>query len=89
MPARPGSSRTTETNRAANSEWPPRSVKKSASNGIGWGGSTALAAESSSSSVRVRGSSWASAGRAVSGKAFSRLRSTLPEARRGKASMVS
>ena len=33
MPASAGVSRTTETKRAASSEWPPRSVKKSASNG--------------------------------------------------------
>ena len=37
-----GVSRTTEMKRAASSEWPPRSVKKSASKGIACGGSTLL-----------------------------------------------
>ena len=48
--------------RAASSEWPPRSVKKSASKGMACGGSTRLAASSSAASVSLRGSSCSSSG---------------------------
>jgi len=77
--------RTTEMKRAASKEWPPRSVKKSASKGIACGGSTRLAAARSVASVSPRGSSCASlASIAVSSICFRFLRSILPEVSLGR-----
>ena len=84
MEASTGISRTAETKRAASSECPPRSVKKSASNGSAWLPKTRLAATSSAASVSLRGSSCSpGASPAASVTARRALRSTLPEVRRG------
>ncbi len=87
-PASEGVWRRIETKRAASSEWPPRSMKKSASKGRACGGSTFLAASSRIASVGVRGSSCSSceAATVVSGSFFRTLRLTLPEERRGRES---
>ena len=80
-----GVSRTTETKRAASSEWPPRSVKKSASSGIGWL-REARAWRRRAAPPRSRCAAAPARRRraaTVSGAAFSALRSTLPEVRRG------
>lgn len=80
MEIRAGFSRTTDTKRAASSEWPPSSVKKSASSGSAILPNTRLAASSSTASVGVCGSSCVSATTgAVSAAARNALRSTLPE----------
>ena len=84
-----GVSRTADTKRAAMSEWPPSSVKKSASKPMAWPGKTRLAAACSAASVMVRGVSSTSASAAVSPARRSALRSTLPEVSRGSVSTSS
>ena len=80
---------TSETKRAAIMEWPPRSVKKSASKSITGSPSASFAAASRCASVTELGASCTPAGASTTtGSLASSLRSTLPEASRGNSACV-
>ncbi|KAF4276806.1 hypothetical protein CNMCM8686_001786 [Aspergillus fumigatus] len=80
-----GCLRNDDTSRAASSEWPPRSRKKSLASRSGWPGKSGRSASNRACSPTETGTSSSPLGSdaVASSRAFKALRSILPEVRRG------